>query len=46
MTYQGVLKKMMTENSDEIQYYLDMKSNFFKRKSTHKQRDNTFFCKV
>jgi hypothetical protein len=28
MTYQGVLKKMMTENSDEIQYYLDMKSNF------------------
>ena len=28
MTYQGVLKKMMTENSDEIQYYLEMKSNF------------------
>jgi hypothetical protein len=28
MTYQGVLKKMMTENSDEIQYYLDMKSDF------------------
>jgi len=28
MTYQGVLKKMMTENSEEIQYYLEMKSNF------------------
>jgi len=28
MIYQGVLKKMMTENSDEIQYYLDMKSDF------------------
>ena len=28
MTYQGVLKKMMTENSDEIQYYLDMNDDF------------------
>ena len=28
MIYQGVLKKMMTENADEIQYYLDMKTNF------------------
>ncbi|WP_105016126.1 DUF2797 domain-containing protein [Polaribacter porphyrae] len=28
MQYQGVLKKMMTENSDEIQYYLDMKTDF------------------
>ena len=28
MTYQGVLKKMQTENLDEIQYYLDMKSDF------------------
>lgn len=28
MIYQGVLKKMMTENAEEIQYYLDMKSDF------------------
>lgn len=28
MQYQGVLKKMKTENSTEIQYYLDMKSDF------------------
>ena len=28
MQYQGVLKKMSTENLDEIQYYLDMKSDF------------------
>ncbi|MGY0406734.1 MAG: DUF2797 domain-containing protein [Polaribacter sp.] len=28
MMYQGVLKKMKTENTDEIQYYLDMKSDF------------------
>jgi hypothetical protein len=28
MQYQGVLKKMKTENSDEIQYYLDMKTDF------------------
>jgi hypothetical protein len=28
MIYQGVLKKMMTENSEEIQYYLDMKTDF------------------
>jgi hypothetical protein len=28
MEYQGVLKKMITENSDEIQYYLDLKSDF------------------
>ncbi|MCL7753921.1 DUF2797 domain-containing protein [Polaribacter sp. Z022] len=28
MNYQGVLKKMMTENADEIQYYLDMKTDF------------------
>ncbi|MFY9243337.1 MAG: DUF2797 domain-containing protein [Polaribacter sp.] len=28
MQYQGVLKKMMTENGDEIQYYLDMKTDF------------------
>jgi hypothetical protein len=28
MKYQGVLKKMMTEIGDEIQYYLDMKSDF------------------
>ncbi|MGB0891089.1 MAG: DUF2797 domain-containing protein [Flavobacteriaceae bacterium] len=28
MEYQGVLKKMQTENSEEIQYYLDMKSDF------------------
>ena len=28
MVYQGVLKKMMTENAEEIQYYLDMKSDF------------------
>jgi hypothetical protein len=28
MEYQGVLKKMTTENRDEIQYYLDMKSDF------------------
>ena len=28
MQYQGVLKKMMTENSEEIQYYLDMKTDF------------------
>lgn len=28
MTYQGVLKKMMTENAEEIQYYLDMKTDF------------------
>jgi hypothetical protein len=28
MIYQGVLKKMMTENADEIQYYLDMKTDF------------------
>ena len=27
MIYQGVLKKMMTENADEIQYYLDMKTD-------------------
>jgi hypothetical protein len=28
MEYQGVLKKMKTENLEEIQYYLDMKSDF------------------
>ncbi|SHM80863.1 DUF2797 domain-containing protein [Polaribacter sp. KT 15] len=28
MIYQGVLKKMMTENAEEIQYYLDMKTDF------------------
>jgi hypothetical protein len=28
MKYQGVLKKMATENADEIQYYLDMKTDF------------------
>ncbi|MGJ8743774.1 DUF2797 domain-containing protein [Polaribacter sp.] len=28
MKYQGVLKKMMTENADQIQYYLDMKTDF------------------
>lgn len=28
MQYQGVLKKMTTENSDTIQYYLDMKTDF------------------
>ncbi|MCL7764310.1 DUF2797 domain-containing protein [Polaribacter sp. Z014] len=28
MIYQGVLKKMMTENAEQIQYYLDMKTDF------------------
>ncbi|MFY0603794.1 MAG: DUF2797 domain-containing protein [Flavobacteriaceae bacterium] len=28
MEYQGVLKKMKTENGEEIQYYLDMKTDF------------------
>ncbi|SEB95217.1 Protein of unknown function [Tenacibaculum sp. MAR_2009_124] len=28
MQYQGVLKKMATENLDSVQYYLDMKSDF------------------
>jgi len=28
MLYQGVLKKMASENSDKIQYYLDMDSDF------------------
>ncbi|MBA6155894.1 DUF2797 domain-containing protein [Tenacibaculum sp. S7007] len=28
MQYQGVLKKMVTENLDTVQYYLDMKSDF------------------
>lgn len=28
MLYQGVLKKMPTENQDEVQYYLDMQSDF------------------
>lgn len=28
MQYKGVLKKMITENSDEIQYYLDMQTDF------------------
>ena len=28
MIYQGVLKKMMTENGDKIQYYLDMGVDF------------------
>lgn len=28
MEYQGVLKKMPTENGDQIQYYLDMKVDF------------------
>lgn len=28
MQYQGVLRKMMTENADQIQYYLDMKTDF------------------
>ena len=28
MEYQGVLKKMKTENLTEIQYYLDMKTDF------------------
>jgi hypothetical protein len=28
MKYQGVLKKMMTENAAEIQYYLDMRTDF------------------
>ncbi|CAA0222165.1 DUF2797 domain-containing protein [Tenacibaculum maritimum] len=28
MEYQGVLKKMITENADTIQYYLDMEADF------------------
>ncbi|WP_334056687.1 DUF2797 domain-containing protein [Polaribacter sp. P097] len=28
MQYQGVLRKMMTEIGDEVQYYLDMKTDF------------------
>ena len=28
MTYQGVLKKMMTSNDETVQYYLDMKDDF------------------
>lgn len=28
MQYQGVLKKMITENNDTIQYYLDMETDF------------------
>ena len=28
MKYQGVLKKMLTENAEEIQYYLDFKTDF------------------
>ena len=28
MTYQGVLKKMMTVNEEEVQYYLDMENDF------------------
>lgn len=28
MTYQGVLKKMMTSNEDVVQYYLDMGADF------------------
>lgn len=28
MQYQGVLKKMMTENTNQIQYYLDVDNNF------------------
>jgi len=28
MNYQGVLKKMLTENGKEIQYYLDMNTDF------------------
>ena len=28
MQYQGVLKKMTTENEETIQYYLDMKTDF------------------
>ncbi len=28
MTYQGVLKKMMTSNNKTVQYYLDIKDNF------------------
>jgi len=28
MNYQGVLKKMLTENAKEIQYYLDMNTDF------------------
>ena len=28
MQYQGVLKKMITEKDEQIQYYLDMKSDF------------------
>lgn len=28
MTYQGVLKKMMTANEDVVQYYLDMDADF------------------
>ena len=28
MQYQGVLKKMMTEIGEEVQYYLDMKTDF------------------
>lgn len=28
MQYQGVLKKMITEKAEQIQYYLDMKSDF------------------
>lgn len=28
MKYQGVLKKMLTEKEDEIQYYLEMKTDF------------------
>ena len=28
MQYQGVLKKMMTENSHIVQYYLDLESDF------------------
>jgi len=28
MEYQGVLKKMLTENSETIQYYMELETNF------------------
>ena len=28
MEYQGVLKKMLTENSETIQYYMELETDF------------------
>tara|TARA_R110002073_G_scaffold89852_6_gene212486 strand:+ start:6004 stop:6795 length:792 start_codon:yes stop_codon:yes gene_type:complete len=45
MQYQGVLKKMITENNDVIQYYLDMETDFINMNQLLSKELELFFVK-